>query len=51
VAAQFTVNTLAPLQVFGIQTMFPLSLKVLSNQKVLAYSKNVLNVKETAGQF
>jgi hypothetical protein len=30
VAAQFTVNTLAPLQVFGIQTLCPLSLKVLS---------------------
>jgi hypothetical protein len=30
VAAQFTVNTLAPLQVNGIQTLCPLSLKVLS---------------------
>jgi hypothetical protein len=46
VAAQFTVNTLAPLQVFdSIQTLCPLSLKVLSIQKVWAYSKKVLNVK------
>jgi hypothetical protein len=34
VAAQFTVNTLAPLQVFDIQTFCPLSLTVLSIQKV-----------------